>query len=448
MDSVDESLPTAIIGAGPIGLAAAAHLAELDVPFVIFERGERAASAVREWGHVRLFTPWQYNIDEAARRLLDSSGWQAPADDEAFPTGAELVAEYLEPLAAHPAIAPHLRYGQTVTAVAHAYTSKHEAADRDLEPFAVHVRDSQGATTIVLADYVIDASGSWGNPNPAGANGLPVPGERELASHIAYRIPDVLGNDRSRYAGKRVLVIGSGHSAMNALSSLVDLATTEGSEVHWALRRPSIEDALRACSGDGLTERALLSRDIHERAQSDAITLHTGVRVDRFSDSAGGIVTHAGDRELPAVDEIIVATGFRPDLAMLRELRLDLHPLFESPYALGSLIDPANNACGTVPPHTVEKLAHPDADFYIAGMKSYGRASTFLMLTGYEQVRSIACALAGDRDGALEVRLSLPERGLCSACTAYLEEQDRLNACTCSDDEEPDACCATEEPAA
>jgi hypothetical protein len=235
---------------------------------------------------------------------------------------------------------------------------------------------------------------------------------------------------------------------MNALGGLVELAATDGGEVHWALRRSSIEGALQACSGDGLTERALLSRDISELAQAEAITPHTGVRVDRFSEAGGGIAAHSGAQTLPPVDEIVVATGFRPELDMLRELRLDLHPVFESPFALGALIDPANNACGTVPPHTVEKLAHPDADFYIAGMKSYGRASTFLMLTGFEQVRSIACALAGDRDGALETRLELPERGLCAACTAFLEEQDRRNACTCVEGAKPEPCCATDEPAA
>lgn len=448
MESAGQSLPTVIIGAGPIGLAAAAHLIEQELPFLIFERGPAAASAVREWSHVRLFTPWRYNIDEAARNLLESSGWQAPEDGETFPTGGELVERYLQPLAHHPEIAPNLHYGQTVTSVARAYTDKREAAERDEEPFAIHLLDTEGNATIVLADSVIDASGSWYQPNPAGANGLPVPGERELGDRIAYRIPDVLGRDRARYTGKRVLVIGSGHSAMNALSSLVELTAVEGGEVHWAMRRPSVEEALRACSGDGLTERTLLSRDISDLAQSDAITLHTGVRVDRFSHTDAGIITHSGDLRLPPVDEIIVATGFRPDLEMLRELRLDLHPLFESPFALGPLIDPAANACGTVPPHSVEKLAHPDTNFYIAGMKSYGRASTFLMLTGFEQVRSISCALAGDRDGALEVRLALPERGLCSACTAYLEEQDRLGACSCSDDEDPADCCAVEETAA
>lgn len=123
------------------------------------------------------------------------------------------------------------------------------------------------------------------------------------------------------------------------------------------------------------------------------------------------------EKTLPPVDVIIAATGFRPDLAPEAELRLALDAATESPVALAPLIDPNVHSCGTVPPHGAVELAHPEQDFYLVGMKSYGRAPTFLLLTGYEQVRSVTAALAGDWEAARDVQLVLPETGVCS--TSY-----------------------------
>src|SRR5205807_6266410 len=114
------------------------------------------------------------------------------------------------------------------------------------------------------------------------------------------------------------------------------------------------------------------------------------------------------------IDEIVCATGFRPDLTLTRELRLDLDPAVEAPTALAPLIDPNVHSCGTVPPHGADELKHPEPDFYTVGMKSYGRAPTFLLLTGYEQVRSVVAAIAGDWESARNVELVLPETGVCS----------------------------------
>ena len=114
------------------------------------------------------------------------------------------------------------------------------------------------------------------------------------------------------------------------------------------------------------------------------------------------------------VDEVIVCTGFRPDLEMLREVRLGLDPWLECATALGPLIDPNEHSCGTVRPHGARELAHPEKDFYIVGMKSYGRAPTFLLATGYEQARSVVAMLAGDVAAAERVELVLPETGVCS----------------------------------
>jgi hypothetical protein len=115
-----------------------------------------------------------------------------------------------------------------------------------------------------------------------------------------------------------------------------------------------------------------------------------------------------------SADELIVATGFRPDLDFVRELRIQLDPALECPVALAPLIDPNEHSCGTVRPHGARELAQHEPGFYFAGMKSYGRAPTFLMITGYEQVRSIAADIAGDREAAARVELVLPETGVCN----------------------------------
>src|SRR5699024_7056919 len=128
---------------------------------------------------------------------------------------------------------------------------------------------------------------------------------------------------------------------------------------------------------------------------------------------AGVSLALADGRNLVA-DMVVPATGFRPDLSILSELRLDLDPIVQAPRGLGPLIDPEFHSCGTVEAHGERVLSHPEKNFYIVGMKSYGRAPTFLMATGYEQVRSIAAALAGDRAAADAVHLELPETGVCT----------------------------------
>lgn len=126
------------------------------------------------------------------------------------------------------------------------------------------------------------------------------------------------------------------------------------------------------------------------------------------------------------------------------------------------MIDPEFHSCGTVPAHGAAVLAHPDKDFYIAGMKSYGRAPTFLLATGYEQVRSIAAALAGDQAAANQAHLELPETGVCStdlggSCDLPpangTELDEAADSCcgapaedTASAEEAPAACCAAPEP--
>jgi 2-polyprenyl-6-methoxyphenol hydroxylase-like FAD-dependent oxidoreductase len=87
----------AIIGAGPVGLAAAAHALERGLEPVVLEAGPEAGTSIREWSHVQMFSPWAYNIDKAAERLLAETGWNAP-DPTTYPTGGDFLAHYIEPL--------------------------------------------------------------------------------------------------------------------------------------------------------------------------------------------------------------------------------------------------------------------------------------------------------------------------------------------------------------
>lgn len=416
--SVDmNSLPIAVIGAGPVGLAAAAELVERRVSPLILETGDSAGAAMRSWGHVRLFSPWRYDIAPAARRLLERGDWVAP-DGEAYPTGHELVERYLRPLAACPEIAPHLRLAHTVTAVTRLGFDKLRTAGRDDAPFAITARTPGGEVTL-LARAVIDASGTFIAPNPLGAGGTPATGEREAAARIRYGIPDAQGRERPRYEGRRVAVVGSGHSAFDTIIALAALGA--GTTVTWIVRRPFADTKYGGAENDALPARGALGARMRRLVDSGAVRQEL-LRIAAVRQAGDAVYLRDDAREFGPFDEIVATTGFRPDLAPLRELRLRLDDVLEAPTALAPLIDPNVHSCGTVPPHGARELGHPEKDLYIVGMKSYGRAPTFLMLTGYEQVRSIACALVGDTDGAARTDLVLPQTGVCSGGSECCDE--------------------------
>ena len=403
----------AVIGAGPVGLAAAAHLHKYQQPFVVLEAGNEAGAAVREWGHVRTFSPWRYMVDGAARNLLESTGWSSP-DPEHLPTGNELVDEYVKPLANHPSIRPHVRYRARVESVGRKDFDKVRTKGRDEQPFEIRLA---GGETIE-ARAVIDASGTWRRPNPSGSGGIDAIGERLHRDRIAYGIPDVGGAQRLRYAGKRVLVVGSGHSAFNVILDLLALADqAPGTRIHWAMRRDNLDSVWGGGASDALEARGELGQRAKRAVESGLIKVLTPYRIRAIAKQGDALhVTGAirGEELGIDVDEVIVCTGFRPDLDMLREVRLGLDPWLECATALGPLIDPNEHSCGTVRPHGARELAHPEKDFYIVGMKSYGRAPTFLLATGYEQARSVVAMLAGDVAAAERVELELPETGVCS----------------------------------
>jgi thioredoxin reductase len=409
-----DRLPVGVIGAGPVGLAAAANLAERGVPFVVFEVGDEVGVSIREWGHVQLFSPWAYDVDPVGRRLLEASGWEAP-DGEAYPTGRELVEQYLTPLAALPELAGSIRLHHRIVGITRDGMDKLRTEGRAEAPFVVHAETPQGMQRIRVR-AVIDATGTWRSPNPLGASGFPAVGERSITNRVTSGIPDVAGADRVRFAGRRVAVVGSGHSAQNVVRDLAGLSVRHpGTEVTWVIRRTEPGRMFGGDAADQLPERGRLGADSRRLVEGGRVRLAAGFRVDRVVERDGGVVLVAADgREAGPFDEVVTATGFRPDVSFLSELRVDLDAVVESSRALAPLIDPNVHSCGSVPPHGAAELAHPEPGLYLVGAKSYGRAPTFLLATGYEQVRSVVADLAGDHVAARDVRLVLPETGVCS----------------------------------
>src|ERR1700733_618109 len=439
---MSEAKTVAIVGAGPVGLAAAAHVLERGLRPIVLEAGDRVGHAVRQWRHVQLFSPWQYNIDGAAARLLATTGWNSP-EPELYPTGAELLERYLEPLATKTVLGTHIHTSSRVTAISRVGFDKLKTKGRETAPFEIRYQNGQGPK-VVRADAVIDASGTWHSPNPAGANGLSAIGEDAAATRIAYGMPDVLGNDRARYAGKTVAVLGAGHSAIGTLTDLARLAQhAPETRPVWLLRGSDPAKAFGGGANDKLAARGELGAAFAALVAAGQIKVEREFRVSHLPADGPRLVVGTGagccGRQV-IVDELIVATGFRPDLDFVRELRIAVDPAIECPVALAPLIDPNEHSCGTVRPHGARELAQAEPGFYFAGMKSYGRAPTFLMITGYEQVRSIAADIAGDREAAERVELVLPETGVCNR-SATLEADNCCGGPALSD---VDACCVAD----
>lgn len=416
---MNERLPIAIIGAGPIGLAAASHLILRGEPVRVFEAAAHIAPNLRDWGHVRLFSVWDQCVDEAAVTLLKRNGWTSPPSN-GLPVGQDLVERYLEPLAATPELSRVIETDANVIRISRLGLDRVKTQDREATPFTITLRGKTGALREIGARAVIDTSGTWQNPNPLGANGWPAEGEEQFRDRIAHGIPDISGADRDSYGGMRTLVIGGGHSAANALLDLALLARDEPeTTLTWAVRGDSLAKIFGGGSSDQLPARGQLGERLRALVDDKRLSIELSFAAQRLKMNGNGLLveglTPDGLRTIGPYDRIIAATGQRPDFSFARELQLDLHPIVESTRALGPLIDPNVHSCGTVPPHGWRELAHSEPNYFVAGIKSYGRAPTFLLLTGYEQVRSIAAHLAGDRTAADDVRLVLPETGVCNA---------------------------------
>ena len=389
-------LKIAILGSGPTGLEAALAAAERGLPFTLYEATPGVAGHVRAWGHVSLFTPWSMNVSPRMRAALEAAGVPVP-DGDRCPTGDELVDRLLAPLAALPGIAPNLRLSSRIVAIGREGLLKHEeisTSARSAQPFRLLVSDSDGCERIEHATLVIDTTGTYSNPNMLGDGGIPAPGELALDGWVRRSLPNFA--QEGDWAGKTILLIGGGHSAQTAVRDLARLAEqAPGTRVIWAMR-----NAVHSCGADDtdvLPERGRLLREAAELANggSPAIEVKPGVAVESLRRKGGRVevsLRSADGLETVTVDRILSLTGFVPDDRMYRQLQIHECYAFSAPMKLSAaLLGSAGGGgdCLSQTSHGADTLVNPEPNFYILGIKSYGRNTNFLMRVGWEQVGEV-----------------------------------------------------------
>lgn len=395
----------AILGAGPIGLECALYAQALGYPVTVFER-DLVGGNVRRWGHIRMFSPWTLNVSPLARRRLKEEGTAPPARHDECPTGHELVRDYLEPLAGLPELAGRIRTGVNVVGCSRRGIGKSylgTSPGREAFPFRILTREVSGEETEHEADLVIDATGVYGNAREIGEGGLPALGESGLVERIDREPVDILGREREKFAGRRVLLIGGGFSAATTLQALLSLKEeAPGTEIYWVCRAEG-EAPLPEVENDPLPERARLSRMANETARQLPPGVHYfGGHLVRAARAMDGVIeatlaSGTGKTHVLRCDRIIANVGYRPDAMIYRELQVHECYATLGPIKLAaSLLDQKGADCLQIESGHAELLRNPEPNFYILGSKSFGTNSAFLLRVGHEQIAQVFTLITGD----------------------------------------------------
>lgn len=380
-----------VIGAGPMGIAAAIGAADHGAEVTVIERGEVGAS-LRTWGSTRFFSPLHMNVSARMRELLGD----AMPDPEALLTGAEYVDRVLLPLANCELLRGRVHTGQTVVAIGRRGLTRTDYAGHPLRaerPFRILCADPQGTETTFEADVVLDASGGLVLPRPMGVGGLPPYGESRLTRRPIRTLGE-LTSRKEELRGKRVLVLGDGHSAANAIGFLAALAEEEPStRIVWATRAAN----RRPCEevpNDPLPERRAVVDFANAMAEHppDFLRVERRAMIESVSQNNGHVaVTLTGGRSVDA-DVIAAFTGYRPDGSFLSELTVELSPVTEGGARLYRAISCITD-CLSVPAVKPEDLESGEPGYYFVGSRSYGRSNGFLLRTGLAQLETILGSL-------------------------------------------------------
>jgi thioredoxin reductase len=404
----NEAPRIAILGAGPVGLEALLYAQALHLPAVVYERG-RVGEHLHRWGHVRLFSPFGMNTTSLGRQLIlaDKPRHDFPADGDCV-NGREHLAAYLEPLAQRDAVRKAIRLQAEVLHIGRRGCLKDDDpgdARRLRQPFRLIVREGKGER-VEEADVVLDCTGTYGRHRWLGDGGIPALGEVAAEAQIAYGLEDVVGERRQHYAGRNVLVVGSGYSAASTVSSLASLAHKYPETwVTWLARGPASQP-LRRIPADPLRERdqlAMRANNLATRGEGNVRFLNQATieSVESLGGERGFKVSGrvAGSRTTWTVERLVANVGYTPDNALYRELQV--HECYASlgPMKLAAaLAGQRGGDCLKPTSQGPDTLRNPEPNFFILGSKSYGRNSHFLLRLGFEQVRDVFTLITGKAD--------------------------------------------------
>ncbi len=400
--AVDTPARIAVLGVGPIGLESALYARFLGYDVDVFERGN-VCENLRLWGHVRMFSPFQMNRSTLGLAALRAQhdAWQAP-EEVALLTGHQLAEAYYLPLAKTDLLAESIHCQTTVLSVGREGLLKGDHlgddARRDVD-FRILARDRDGQERVTRADVVIDTTGTYGHPNWMGPGGMPAVGERALRKQIEYGLPDVLDEHRDRYAQQHTLVLGAGYSAATTVVALHELAREEpATRVTWVTRGEQ-NDPITRIADDRLIERDRLAERANRLAMSESVAHWPGTMVQQISQTDTDASADALEFEVDlvgrhvgtlTVDRIVANVGYRPDNRLHEELQVHTCYATDGPMKLAAALSGNVSAdCLDQGAYGPATLASPEPDFYIAGAKSYGRSSQFLLSIGLKQIQHI-----------------------------------------------------------
>lgn len=390
----------AIIGAGPIGLEAALAGIKAGFDVRVYERG-CIAENIRDWGHVRLFSPFGMNSSEAGRRAIaeQRNDITLPGESDVI-SGHEYLRRYLLPLGQLPELASRIHEGTTVVGISRAHLLKGDAigySNRSNDPFRLLLKGVQSNYT-TLADVAFDCSGVYGHHNYVGAGGLPAIGERDCLGDVDYRLPDIVGRCRLQFAGHHALVIGGGFSAATAVVALAELEREHaGTEVTW-ITRSGRTPPMERLENDALPERDRLAAAANKLAldSNSPIDWRPGRTVESIKRIGNAYnvrlrpTMQGGGDERLRIDRVIANVGYRPERSLYEELQVHECYATQGPMKLAAaLLGESSPDCLAQTSHGVETLCNPEPGFFILGAKSYGRDSRFLINIGLQQIRDV-----------------------------------------------------------
>jgi len=381
-----------IIGAGPMGFETALRALDRGFDVTILEAG-RIGENIQQWQHVRFFSPFGMNISPRLRQAL--AGNTLPADG-AILTGGEFVEAVLQPLSRLPEFEGKIHCGQRVASIARAGLGKMGLPNHPLRverAFRILTEDDKGQEKTFEADLVFDASGVYGQPNWAGSSGMPALGERQLGNRIVRHLQDYNGSEFERYAGKRVLLIGHGHSAAHAIMTLNQIVQqAPATQVIWAVRTDRTKPILDI-PDDPLPERASIASSANTIAQNPLknVTVLRRATLEALLDGKHSFKVKLKilrNIEEIEVDEIIALTGYRPNLEMLRELSAEFSGISEGVSGLYRALTNITDCLAKIDIKP-QALQTGEPNFFVVGIKSYGRNSGFLLRSGIDQLEAI-----------------------------------------------------------